>query len=423
MRILYICLGYCLAPFALALLAWRAVREGTGAGGLLERLGYGAPLPPGALWVHGASVGEVQAAAALIGALRARDPAAPVIVTSVTPAGRARAASLYAGQASVRYLPLDLPGAVQRFVGRANPAILIVLETEIWPTLYHACRRHGTPIVLASARLSARSARRYAWVRALTRAALAGVTVAAQSALDAERFAAIGVDPARLSVLGNLKFDVELPPQAAAAGERLRATLGSDRPVWVAGSTHEGEEAAVLAAHARLRARYPQALLVLAPRHPARFAHVAALLERAGSAWLTRSSGAAVLPGTEVLLLDTLGELVAFYAASDLAFVGGSLVPVGGHNLLEPAALGRPVLTGPWNGNAAGVAQLLIGAGALHVVHDAGELAARLGEYLADDAARARDGGAGRAAVVANRGALSRLLALVAGLRAARAAR
>jgi 3-deoxy-D-manno-octulosonic-acid transferase len=412
LRILYLGLGYCLAPLLLLAAAWRA-RGGGAATVFRERLGLGAPAAPGGLWVHAVSVGEVQAAASLVRALRARYPARPLTLTTTTTTGRERAQALFGADVSVRYLPIDLPGAVRRFLARVRPATGIVLETELWPNLYRACRRAGVPLVLASATVSERSARRYARVTRLVREALAGVSVAAQSEPDAARFVALGAEPARLRVTGNLKFDLALPADLDATARALRATLGG-RAVWVAGSTHEGEEAVVLEAHARLTSAQRAPLLVLAPRHRERFEAVAARLAAGGIAHVRRSSGRPVEPTTRVLLLDSLGELLLFYAAGDVAFVGGSLVPVGGHNLLEPAAVGRPVVTGPHTASAAPAARLLSAAGALVVVHDAPELEAAVGRWLAPDGDGALAGERGRAAVLANRGALGRFLEFLA---------
>ncbi len=398
----------------LAVTLWRGLRDRSYWEALPQRLGFGPAVPPGGLWVHAVSVGEVQAAASLVRALRRRHPQLPLVLTTSTPTGRGRARSLFGEEVALRYLPYDLPGPVRRFLDRTRPRLGIVLETELWPNLYRACGRRGLPLVLASARVSARSVRRYRLLGGLVRATLAhGVVVAAQSEADASRFAALGADPAQCRVVGNLKFDFELAPEAEAGGEALRATLGAARPLWVAGSTHEGEEELVLEAHARLRASRPDALLVLAPRHPPRFAAVAALLRRRGVAFVTRSSAAPLTAATEVLLVDTLGELLLFYAAADVAFVGGSLVPVGGHNLLEPAALGKPVVTGPYTSNAAPVARLLVEAGAAEVVGDGPALAACVARLLADPAACRAIGGRGLAAISANRGALARFLALI----------
>ena len=413
-RLLYLCLGYGLVPFHFALTLWRGLGDPAAREGLGERFGLGRAAPAGGLWVHAVSVGEVQAAASLVQALRQRYPQLPLTVTTATATGRARARALFGDGVEVRYLPYDLPGAVRRFLARVAPRLGIVLETELWPHLYRACARRDLPLVLASARVSERSVRRYRRLGPLVRELFAGhVIVAAQSAADAARFRALGAAPARTPVVGNLKFDFELPAGIEAAGQALRATLGAARPVWIAGSTHDGEEAIVLDAHARLRARHPEALLVLAPRHPPRAAGVAALLRRRGVRFVTRAAGGSVAPDTEVLLLDTLGELKLFYAAGDVAFVGGSLVPVGGHNLLEPAALGRPIVTGPHTANAAAVARLLLDQGAAVTVQDATELAERVGAWLADPAARAATGERGRAVLGANRGALERFLALI----------
>jgi len=415
LRLLYICLAYCLLPFVLAAVLWRGLRDRSYWEALPERFGYGPRPAPGGIWLHAVSVGEVQAAAVLVRALAERHPGLPLVLTTATPTGRQRARSLFGAGVSVRWLPYDLPGPVRRFLDGVAPRLAIVLETELWPNLYRACSRRHIPLVLASARLSPRSVARYRPLARLIRATLGhAVVVAAQSEADAARFVALGADPARIRVTGNVKFDFELAADAVPRGAALRAALGgAARPVWVAGSTHEGEEEVVLAAHALVRARLPDALLVLVPRHPARFAAVAATLRRRGVHFVTRSSGLPVAAATEVLLGDTLGELTLFYAAADLAFVGGSLVPAGGHNLLEPAALGLPILTGPHTFSAAAIAALLLEAGAAHRVSDAASLAARVGEYLAVPDARRRDGGAARAILAANRGALARLLALV----------
>ena len=414
MRLLYICLGYGLLPFALALQVWRGLRDPGHREGLAERLGFGSPLPAGGLWLHAVSVGELQAAVPLVAALRGRYPERTLLVTTSTATGRQRARSLFGASAVVRYLPYDLPGAVRRFLDRARPDLGLILETELWPNLYRDCGERRVPLVLASARVSARSVRHYRLLAGLVRATLARVSlVAAQSDADAARFIALGASAARTQVVGNLKFDAGPPPETAARGRALRTAFGATRPVWVAGSTHTGEEELVLDAQRRVRAALPGALLLLAPRHPPRFDAVAALLQRQGVRYVSRRSGAAVAPDTEVLLVDTLGELVDFYAAADVAFVGGSLVPVGGHNLLEPAALGKPVVTGPFTANAAALAALLAAADALAVVTDAAELAARVLLELGDPAARAARGARGRAALAANRGALARLLVLL----------
>jgi 3-deoxy-D-manno-octulosonic-acid transferase len=240
-----------------------------------------------------------------------------------------------------------------------------------------------------------------------------GIVIAAQSAADAERFHSIGASPARTHVTGNIKFDYQQPPEVAARGARWREAQAAGRPVWVAGSTHDGEETILLDAHRRLLATRPHALLLLAPRHPQRFEAVRDLLAKRGFGYVQRSTGAPVRDSTAVLLVDTLGELMSFYAAADVAFVGGSLVPIGGHNLLEPASLGVPILVGPDNSSGAEIARLLIARGAAEVVSDAATLAERLDALLAQPALRQRMGAAGREAVEDNRGALDKLLELI----------
>jgi 3-deoxy-D-manno-octulosonic-acid transferase len=404
-----------LVPFAFAVVLWRGLRDRAYWQRLGERFGYGTtPLPERSLWVHAVSVGEVQASAALVRALRARYPAIPLVLTTVTPTGAARAKTLFGDSVCLSFLPYDLPGSVRRFFDRVQPRLALILETELWPNLYHECGKRGIPLVLASARVSPRSVARYRLLVGLFREALShGIVIAAQSDGDAERFLSIGANPQHTHVLGNIKFDLELPASVAADGRKLRIQYAGSRPVWIAGSTHAGEEDILLDAHVRLTSRL-DALLVVVPRHPNRFDEVAANLRRRGLNFVRRSRDVAAEPATQVLLVDTLGELVTFYAAADVAFVGGSLVPIGGHNLLEPAALGLPILTGPSTVNAEDIARLLVEVGAAYTVHDAAELTEQLARLLRDPQARREAGDRGRSTVEANRGALERLLTLIA---------
>jgi 3-deoxy-D-manno-octulosonic-acid transferase len=412
---LYVLLTCLLAPFVIAFEAWKALRNPDYRGRLGQRLGFvPRPAAPGAVWVHAVSVGEVQAAAGLVKSLRERFPGRPFVVTTVTPTGAQQAQKLFGDTVQHCYLPYDLPGSVRRFLSRVEPAVAIILETEIWPTLYRQLGRRRIPLVMASARLSGRSVGRYRRMARLFADTLShGVLIGAQSTADAERFRAIGAAPERVSVTGNVKFDMEIPERSIAAGRQFRADNASGRPVWIAGSTHEGEEEAALAAHAALRLRHPEALLILVPRHPQRFEGVRNLLRRKGIPYSQRSSGGAPASGDQVFLVDTLGELQSFYAASDIAFVGGSLVPIGGHNLLEPAVLGLPVLSGPYTQNAQEIADLLASSGALLLVQDADELAARLVELFDDPQRAAALGEQGRLAVAQSRGAVERLVGMV----------
>jgi 3-deoxy-D-manno-octulosonic-acid transferase len=414
MYALYVLLTCLVLPCALAAEAWQALRNPGSRGRVAQRLGFVPPAPaPGGLWLHAVSVGEVQAAAALLAALRARHPGLPVVLSTVTATGAQRARALFGDDVHHCYLPFDAPAPMRRFLDRVQPRIAVILETEIWPVLYRGLARRGIPLVIASARLSARSVERYRRLGSLPRETLAHAVIGAQSSLDAERFRAIGAAPDRVHVTGNVKFDLEIPQDVVDAGREFRRQHAASRPVWIAGSTHEGEEDAALEAHATACRRHPDALLLLVPRHPQRFEAVRAALASRGLRFAQRSRGG--VPGADdaLYLIDTLGELQSFYAAADVAFVGGTLVPVGGHNLLEPAVLGLPVLAGPHTHNSPESAELLAGSRALTIVHDRAELAQAVTVYLDDPPRAAAAGARGRAAVDASRGAVDRLTALI----------
>jgi 3-deoxy-D-manno-octulosonic-acid transferase len=402
---------------------------------LRERFGFVQARHPRSIWVHAVSVGEVQAAATLLRALRREYAELPLVVTTGTATGAARARAilgeeaLQSGAATVCFLPLDLPGCVDRFFARIRPCVALIVEKEIWPTLFRGCLERGITLVLASATLSPRSTDRYRRLWRLCGAhTRESLWVAAQSSVEAERFRRIGVPQECIAEVGNLKFDSTPLADAAASRLRLRAAYGVDaaavpRAVVVAGSTYEAEESALLAAQAELAATGCDFLLVLAPRHPQRFEAVAARLTREGRHWLRRSqaasattrAGSAAMP--QVLLLDTLGELAEFYAMAEVAYVGGTLVAeVGGHNVLEPASLGVPMLAGPHGYNAPALYAALREAGGLVIVEDAEQLTRGLRAWLVDPAAAAEAGRAAQAFVAAHRGGLERLLRGVAPL-------
>jgi 3-deoxy-D-manno-octulosonic-acid transferase len=414
-RIVYVLLTYLLAPVVIALEGWKALWNPDYRGRLHQRLGFVSPQrKPGCLWVHAVSVGEVQAAAGLIRELQRRLPDVEVVLTTVTPTGAQRVAALFGDAVRHCYLPYDLPGSVHRFLDRIEPSVSIILETEIWPTLYHQLGRRGIPLVMASARVSTRSVDRYRRMATLFRETLShGIVIGAQSTADAERFRAIGAAPDRVRVTGNVKFDLEVPQAAVDAGQEFRARGATRRPVWIAGSTHEGEEEAVLVAHGLVRARHPSALLILVPRHPQRFDAVRSLLRKRGHSFAQRSTGEPPAASQDVFLVDTLGELQMFYAAADVAFVGGSLVPIGGHNLLEPAALGLPILSGPHTQNAQDIAELLAQAGVVRIVRSREELAQRVSDYFDDPEQARRDGARGLEVIAQSRGAVGRLVEMV----------
>jgi 3-deoxy-D-manno-octulosonic-acid transferase len=413
LRRLYSFLISCAVPIAFAIVLWRGLRDRSYWQGLGQRFGWGAALPAPSIWLHAVSLGEVSAAAPLIRGLAARHPRIPLLLTTATPAGRSRAHTLFGDSMDIRLLPYDTAGSVRRFLARTQPRLAIIMETELWPNLFEQCERRGVPVLLANARLSAKSVSRYRRLGRLFSGVFTdNVRVAAQSAEDAERFRSIGAAADRTDVIGNVKFDLELEAGIMDRGRALRASYGADRPTWIAGSTHAGEEEQVLEAQALLAVDRPNALLLLVPRHKERFHSVAELLARRGVKFARRSSAVAPDAGTQVLLVDTVGELAAMYACADVAFVGGSLVPVGGHNLLEPAALGLPVLTGPHNFNNTAIARLLLERGAALQVTDARELAVQLVRLLDDPAERRRIGSIGQGLVESNRGSVARLLAL-----------
>ncbi|HYE90102.1 MAG TPA: 3-deoxy-D-manno-octulosonic acid transferase [Terriglobales bacterium] len=387
-----------------------------------ERLGHTPALPgtgPRA-WLHAVSVGEAIAATPLVEGLRRRYPSLPLVMTTTTATGAAVVRERFSTQAIHRFFPLDLPGATRRTIAAVEPAFFIAMETELWPTLLRALAARKTPVMIANGRLSDRSFRRYQLVRGFMRDVLGDVSVfAMRSAEDARRVIALGARPERVFVTGNIKHDVGVDDPAGAA-ELWRRLLGfrHGAPVWVAGSTHRGEEDAVLAAHAEARRRVPDLALVLAPRHPERVPEVMALLEARGEPGVRRSAlsqarAASGGPG-RVVVLDTVGELAQLYAVADVVFMGGSLVAAGGHNMLEPAARGKPVLSGPHTDNFRDAAELLVACGAARIVADGGALASALLALLEDPAQRERLGASGRAAVASRHGAVREILDLAA---------
>ena len=415
LRLIYTALLYLAAPVVFVLTAWRGVRDPLYRDRLPERFGLTRlKLAPPVIWVHAVSVGEVQAAAALIRALRRHYPQHAIVVTTTTPTGAQRVPALFADTVSHAYLPYDLPGAVGRFLDRLRPQIAIIMETEVWPNLYRACGRRRIPIVLANARLSEKSVRRFRRFAGLFQPVLDNLVIGAQSQLDAQRFITIGAPASRVHVTGNIKFDMEVPSLAQTAGAALRAASFAGRLVWVAGSTHAGEEDVVLDAHRRVLQTHGNALLILVPRHPNRFDQVRAWLSARAVRFASRSRQEPV-NSADVLLADTLGELLMFYATADVTFVGGSLVPIGGHNLLEPAALAKPILTGPYNANSQDIAQLFFAAGAALEVLTADALAASVVELFSNPGHRERMGSKGLHILESNRGAVVQVMKLVEG--------
>ncbi|WP_066961214.1 lipid IV(A) 3-deoxy-D-manno-octulosonic acid transferase [Microbulbifer sp. Q7] len=367
------------------------------------------------IWIHSVSVGETLAAVPLIEVLAARHPGWQWLVTTTTPTGSQRVHDalepILNGRLLHYYLPFDLPECLSPFLGALRPSILVSMETELWPNLLAICERRNTPVILVNGRLSAKSARGYGRFSRLSREMLSHLSrVVAQYPADAERFIQLGVPADKVVAVGNIKFDLHIGSgQISEAQALAHQWRGAERrPVWLAASTHGGEDEIVLQAYAALQEEFPSLLLVLVPRHPVRFDSVARLCRDQGLRVVRRSDG--IPPGArdQVLLGDTMGELLRFYGACDVAFVGGSLVPVGGHNMIEPAAWGVPVVSGPHLHNFSTVAHLMEEAGGLVVCDDAPQLAAQVGDWLRDAHKREVAGARGREVAAQNSGALAR---------------
>ena len=413
MRWLYSLAWYLALPaVALALLFKPAWRRGWRA-----RLGLIELHQRRGIWVHAASVGEVQAALPLVEALRMHYPDVGVTLSAFTPSGFEHALRSVPNGVECTLSPFDFPGGASRFIARLRPRIAIVVETELWPNLFSECALTRVPLLIVSARISDKAFASYRrFPRLIARTLATPDVITAQTDADADRLLALGADPTRVTVGGNLKFDFELPAGLAERAERLRGQLAAKRPVWIAASTHEGEEAAALAAHRAILARVPDALLVLAPRHPGRADAVDAMVRHAGMSVARRSARALGEGAPQVYLLDTLGELAVFYGIVDVAFVGGTLAPIGGHNLLEPAALGVPLVCGPHVHQITAMYALFEAAQAVEPIADAATLGDAVSRLLLDPALRARRGAVARAVLEQNRGALARVLHLVAGI-------
>lgn len=392
----------------------RRAGYGRNLGQRLGRIGNGLPSEP-RCWIHAVSVGESAAAVPLVEGIRQRWPELGIVVSTITPTGARIVGERLAGTATHRYFPIDLPGPVRRALDAARPRFFIAIETELWPNFLRALARRRIPAMIANGRISDRSFRRYGWVRGLMRRVLANVSVfAMQTEEDARRIIALGAPPSRVVVTGNLKSDL-LPEGAGedATAWRERLRIGADARLWIAGSTHRGEEAIVLDAFRHARIRCPGLALVLAPRHPERADEVEELIRERGLVACRRSR----LPGDAapgaVVILDTVGELAALYALAEVVFVGGSLVPIGGHNVLEPAMRGKPVLVGPHMSNFREGAELLQRSGGGLVVKDGPELERELARLLEDRELARRMGEAARQAFAGRQGAVSATLDLV----------
>lgn len=410
MRTLYSLVFTLCMPLVLLRLLVRARKAPAYARRWHERLAIGGDLRPGGIWVHAVSVGESIAAAPMVRTLLERYPHLPVTVTCMTPTGSEQIRKLFADRVGHAYLPYDLPWLQRRFIRRLKPQIGVIMETELWPNMVHEAADLDVPLVLANARLSERSARGYARIAWLAKPMFAALDwVAVQTEAEAHRFARLGVERTSMTVTGSIKFDLQPDPAVLQQAAQLRGQWG-ERPVWIAASTHAGEDEQVLAAHRLVLETHPDALLILVPRHPERFNDVAKLTEGSGFSTVRRSCGEALARADQVLLGDSMGELMMFYGCADVAFVGGTLVGHGGHNYLEPAALGLPIVSGPHSFNFAEISTLLEGAGALKRVQDQTGLSAAVAELMNEPKVARQAGAAGLAVVKDNQGALDSLL-------------
>jgi 3-deoxy-D-manno-octulosonic-acid transferase len=379
-----------------------------------QRFGFGFPSVDKSIWIHAVSVGEVQAAVPLIRALIKRLPGQNIVVTTVTPTGAARVKAIFGDSVTHCYIPFEFPHAIRSFFAAVDPRAAMIMETEIWPNLYRGCGLRQIPLILVSARISPNSIPGYRRLLPLIRETLShGIIIAAQTQADADRFLELGANAARTRLTGNIKFDVEPEPNIADQGQQMRSSLFGNRPVWIAASTHDGEEQQVLEAHRSLLEKHPALLLLLVPRHPERFNAVRELIERWGFGVVSRTERRPCDASSEVFLVDTMGEVPLFFAASDVAFVGGSLVPIGGHNLLEPAAQGLPIIIGPHLFNAQEIAESFINLGACRMVADSIELAATVSDLIEHPDVAGSIGRKGFEVLEQNRGSLQRLLVLL----------
>lgn len=399
--------------FSFFALLWRSRRIPGYRQGWAERLGYCPFQLEKSIWVHAVSVGETIAALPLIKQLINDYPHLPVVITNMTPTGAARVKSALKDSVKQVFIPYDIPNAVNRFLKKINPQIAIIMETELWPNLFACTREHKIPLVVLNARLSQQSAAGYARIPGLTRGIFQSIhRLAAQTSSDAERFIQLGLEKEKITVTGNLKFDLEIPSDLTEKSQVLQQQLGQGRLKWIAASTHQGEEEIMLAAHRLILNSYPDALLILVPRHPERFDKVSELAKQTFNV-VRRSSGESCAADTQVYLGDTMGEMLLLYSAVDVALVAGSFIQVGGHNMLEPAALHKPVLTGPVLFNFVEISRMLIDAKGMNVVNSAEEIAQALQQLFANESYRYEMGECAYQVVAANKGSLQKQINLI----------
>jgi 3-deoxy-D-manno-octulosonic-acid transferase len=408
MSAVYTALFYLLTPFILLRLLWRGIKAPAYRQRWNERFGfYNQTYLQNVIWFHAVSVGEAEALFPLLRVLLARHPGLNLLITTTTPTGSARVQAVFGSKAEHVYLPYDMPFVIRRFLAAFKPRLSVIMETEIWPNLYAECGRQRIPLLVINARLSEKSARGYRKIPSLIHPALANVNlIAAQTADDAERFVGIGAKPESVKVMGNMKFDIEIAEETLAQGRELKATVFGGRFVWILASTHKSEEAPFLDLYPEIRAKIPDLLLVIVPRHPERFSEVKNLCQERRLNVVMRTSGNPCSAETDVYIADTMGELKMLYAASDAAFIGGSMVPVGGHNLLEAAAAGVPVMFGPYMANFKEIAAGVLAHKAALQCRTQEEIADAIHSLYVDPERRAELASRARTFLQKNRGAI-----------------
>jgi 3-deoxy-D-manno-octulosonic-acid transferase len=414
LRFIYTLLFYLALPFIFIRLLWRSRLVPDNRKRFSERLGFCPFQLEKCIWVHAVSVGETVAAISLIKALQTQYTDIPIVVTSTTATGSARVKALLGDSVLSSYIPYDLPDAIARFLDRIHPVVAIILETELWPNLFAACRHRHIPIVIANACLSQKSLNGYQKIPSLTKDMLKAVSyLAAQGQSDADRYVSLGLSKDKVIITGNLKFNLDIPMHLAADAATLHQQLGKDRFIWIAASTHPGEEEIILDAHHKIKKNYPDALLILVPRHPNRFDTIATLCNEQGFNIARRSLGEICNAQTNIYLGDTMGEVLLMYSVADVTFVGGSFIQIGGHNILEPAALHKPILTGPHLMNVVEISEMLLQVNALFIVKNAEELAKQVQYFFADRESCCTVGENAYQVVQANRSALTQHMAVI----------
>ena len=411
MRAFYSCVFYLLIPFVLLRLIWRSFKAPAYRDRWRERLGfYSKKFPQGVIWFHAVSVGEAEALFPLVRQIQKQHPDEKLLITTTTPTGSARVKAAMQETLAHVYLPYDIPCAVKRFMLCFKPKLAVIMETEIWPNLFAYCGENDIPLYIINARLSEKSSRGYQKIPALISPALAQASlIATQTQADANRFIAIGAESEKVKTVGNIKFDIEIPQTLIEQGLQLRAGLFNARFVWLIASTHKDEEVIFLRIYKAIKQEIPELLLVIVPRHPERFADVKKLCEQQLLNVVMRTAGEGINTQTDVYLADTMGELKMLYAASDTAFVGGSMVPAGGHNILEAAAIGAPVMFGPYMANFKEIAAAALNQHVAIQCQNEEEIVNKILELYKQPAYREALAKTGKAFVAQNQGAIARI--------------